>query len=61
MPKVISRFLDDTGGSAAVEYSLVIGALTMGVIAGILSLGQALSGIYQTIASGLVSIGGAGG
>jgi Flp pilus assembly pilin Flp len=56
MRKAIIDFSANTSGSAALEYSLVAGAVALGVIAAIVSLGESLGAIYQTIASGIASM-----
>lgn len=61
MRKAIIHFWADTNGSAAIEYSLLAGALALGLIAAIVSFTETLSGLYQTIISGIASIGGAAG
>ena len=59
MRKAIIDFWADTSGSAAIEYSLLAGALALGIIAAIASFTETLGGLYQTIISGVASIGGA--
>lgn len=59
MRKAIIDFCADTSGSAAIEYGLLAGALALGIIAAIVSFSETLGGVYQTIISGLASIGGA--
>jgi len=57
---IISRFLSDGRGSAMIEYSLIAAAVAIGILSALSSLGETLGGLYQTILSGLVSIGGSG-
>jgi Flp pilus assembly pilin Flp len=61
MRKAIIHFWANTDGSAAIEYSLLAGALALGLIAAIVSLTETLNALYQTVISGLASIGGAAG
>jgi Flp pilus assembly pilin Flp len=61
MRKAIIRFWADTRGSAAIEYSLLAGALALCVIGLVVSLTETLGGLFQTIISGIASIGGASG
>ena len=58
MRKAIIHLWADQTGSAALEYSLVAGAIALGVIAAIVSLGESLGGVYQTIVSGIASMNG---
>jgi Flp pilus assembly pilin Flp len=58
MRKAIIHFWADTSGSAALEYSLVAGALALGIIAAIVSLGETLGAVYQTIIAGIASMNG---
>lgn len=61
MRKAIIYFCADTRGSALIEYSLLAGALAIGLIAALSSFTAALSGLFETIISGVASIGGAAG
>lgn len=61
MRKAIIRFAADTDGSAAIEYSLLAGALALALIGAIVSYTETLASLYQTIISGVASIGGATG
>lgn len=58
MRKAIIIFLADKKGSAALEYSLVVAALAIGILTTISSLGDVLGNLYQTIVSGLAAIAG---
>ena len=58
MRKAIIHFWADMSGTAALEYSLVAGAVALGIIAAIASLGESLGAVYQTIVSGIASMNG---
>lgn len=58
MRKAITHFWADRSGSAAIEYSLVAGAMAFVVIAAVTSLSQTLSAMYQTVISGLAIVNG---
>jgi len=59
MRNTIIHFWADSSGSAAIEYSLLAGALALALIGAIVSLTDTLNSIFQTIISGLAPIGGA--
>ena len=61
MRKAIIYFCTSTDGSAAIEYSVLAGALALALIAAIVSLTETLNALYQTIIMGMPSIGGAAG
>lgn len=61
MRKEIIYFWTSTDGSAAIEYSVLVGALALALIAAIVSLTETLNALYQTIITGMASIGGAAG
>ncbi|MGF1620844.1 MAG: Flp family type IVb pilin [Rhodomicrobiaceae bacterium] len=52
------RFLADNDGSAMLEYALIASAIAIAVLSAVSSLGDSFSGLYQTIISGLASVGG---
>lgn len=58
MRNKILLFWADSHGSAAIEYSLVAGALALALIAALVSLTETLNSLFQTIVSGLATIGG---
>jgi Flp pilus assembly pilin Flp len=60
MRKTIILFWADSHGSAAIEYSLLAGALALALIGALVSLTDTLNSLFQTIVSGLVTIGGMG-
>jgi Flp pilus assembly pilin Flp len=61
MRREIIYFWTNTDGSAAIEYSVLAGALALALIAAIVSLTETLNALYQTIITGMASIGGAAG
>lgn len=61
MRNAINQFWASTDGSAAIEYSLLVGALAVGLIAAIGSFTETLGSLFQAIISGLASIGGVAG
>lgn len=58
MPTLILRFLTDDRGSAAIEYSILLAGVAVGVIAASSALGQSLGEIYQTVIDGIASVAG---
>jgi Flp pilus assembly pilin Flp len=58
MRQVISRFLADSDGSAMLEYALIVSAIAIAILSPLSSLGETLGTLYQTIISGLASVGG---
>jgi Flp pilus assembly pilin Flp len=53
MRRVIARFAADEQGSAAIEYSLILASIALGILAVLLSFGGELQQIYAGIAAGL--------
>jgi Flp pilus assembly pilin Flp len=58
MRQVISRFPADSDGSAMLEYALIVSAIAIAILSPLSSLGETLGTLYQTIISGLASVGG---
>jgi Flp pilus assembly pilin Flp len=56
MRRVIARFAADREGSAAIEYSLIVGCVALGILAALMSFSGALLQIYADIASGVASL-----
>jgi Flp pilus assembly pilin Flp len=56
MRRVIARFAAGREGSAAIEYSLIVGCVALGILAALMSLSSELQQIYADIASGLASL-----
>jgi Flp pilus assembly pilin Flp len=61
MRKAATNFLTDCQGSALIEYSLVACAIAITLLSAITALGDELALTYQSIISGIVSIGGVSG
>ena len=59
MRKAITQFLAEPNGSAMLEYALILSAIAIGVLSATSALGETLGEVYQTIISGIGSIGGA--
>ncbi len=57
---VISRFLSDESGATAIEYALVVGIMSLAVVA-IAATGGALEAVYQNVSLIIAAIGGGGG
>ena len=57
MKQVISRFLGDSAGSAMMEYSLIAAIIAINILLAVSSLSETLENVFQTIISGLTSIG----
>ncbi len=51
------RFWKDTEGQDLVEYALLVAAIALGMIATIKNIAGALNSLYESISSGLGSIG----
>jgi len=58
MRKAVICFYSDRRGSAMLEYSLVMGAIAICVVAAVSGLGDALGEMYRTILTGVTAIGG---
>jgi Flp pilus assembly pilin Flp len=54
---VIRRFCRDERGATAIEYALIIGIMSMAVIA-IAATGGALDGVYQRVSLIIAALGG---
>jgi len=53
MKKLFVRFLKDQSGVTAIEYGLIGGLISIVILASVTSIGTAVSGLFQTIASAL--------
>ncbi len=51
------QFWKDTEGQDLVEYALLVAAIALGMIATIKGIANALNSLYESISSGLASIG----
>jgi Flp pilus assembly pilin Flp len=58
MRRAIPRFAADTHGSAAIEYSLLIACIALGIVAALLSFSDQLQQTYANIAVGVASLSG---
>lgn len=58
MRQFVFRFLADSDGSAMLEYALIASAIAIAILSPLSLLGDTLSGLYQTIITGLASVGG---
>ena len=56
MHRVIARFAAGREGSAAIEYSLIVGCLALGILAALMSFSSELQQIFEGIASGVASL-----
>jgi pilus assembly protein Flp/PilA len=52
----LARFLDDTKGSASIEYGLIAAGIAIAVLAGVQSIGTELTELYQSIVSGIYAL-----
>lgn len=58
MQKNLKKFAKDCRGSCLIEYGLISGGIAIVLVSAISSLNSELTAIYQTIISGVASIGG---
>jgi Flp pilus assembly pilin Flp len=56
MRRAIARFAADSEGSAAIEYSLIVGCVALGILAALTSFSGLLQQIYADIASGVAAL-----
>jgi Flp pilus assembly pilin Flp len=56
MRRAITRFAADREGSAAMEYSLIVGCVALGILAALMSFSGALQQIYADIAAGVAAL-----
>jgi pilus assembly protein Flp/PilA len=49
----IVRFINDESGATAIEYGLIAAGIAVAVIAGMATLGPAITGILQGVANSL--------
>jgi pilus assembly protein Flp/PilA len=50
MSKLVSRFLKDESGAAAIEYALIAGLIAVAIIIGATSLGKSIGDKFAEIA-----------
>jgi pilus assembly protein Flp/PilA len=55
MKQLLSRFLSDESGAAALEYALIAGLIALGIIAGATALGSALSTKFNDLGTAVTS------
>ena len=53
MKNLIARFVKDESGATAIEYGLIVALIAVVIIGAVTSVGTALSGKFQTIATSL--------
>jgi Flp pilus assembly pilin Flp len=51
------RFWRETDGQDLVEYALIVAAIALGMIAAVRGLSLALSSLYESITTGLTTVG----
>lgn len=56
MRRAILRFAADRSGSAAIEYSLIVACIAIGILVALLSFGSALQQAYAGIVAGVASL-----
>jgi Flp pilus assembly pilin Flp len=56
MRRVIPRLLSNANGNAAIEYSLIVAGVAMGLIMCVTALSEQLQDIYAAILSGVASL-----
>ncbi|MGE3622719.1 MAG: Flp family type IVb pilin [Bdellovibrionales bacterium] len=52
MSKMI-RFMKDESGATAIEYGLIASLIAVAIVGVLLTLGPALSGVFQTVQNNL--------
>ena len=64
MSKLFTRFMKDESGATAIEYGLIAGLISVGIIAAAIALGDSISGTFGRISEELdeagTNTGGAG-
>ena len=56
MRQLIQRFMADDGGQDLIEYALLCGFITLGVVLATTNLGSAVNGIFTGVGTGVASI-----
>ena len=56
MRRVILRFLSNADGNAAIEYSLIVAGIALGLMMGLTALSEQLQDIYAAILAGIASL-----
>lgn len=49
MTNLFSRFVKDESGATAIEYGLIAAIVGVGIIAGLTTLQEGLTGVFETI------------
>lgn len=49
----IARFVNDESGATAIEYGLIAALIAVGIIVAATTLGQSLSGLFESISGRL--------
>ena len=55
---MIGRLAKDESGSNALEYGLIVGLISLAIVAGVGAAGQSLSGMFGTIGGALTTAAG---
>jgi Flp pilus assembly pilin Flp len=58
MRRAFNRFAANAEGSAAIEYSLIVAGIALGMLMALLSFSDQLQGIYAGIEAGVASLSG---
>jgi pilus assembly protein Flp/PilA len=53
MRQVITHFIKQEKGATAIEYGLIASLISVAIVGVLLTLGPALSGVFQTVQSSL--------
>lgn len=61
MTNLLSRFVKDESGATAIEYGLIAAIISVGIIAALGPVRDALNTTFGSIATGLGGAGGGGG
>lgn len=56
MRQLIQRFMADDGGQDLIEYALLCGFVTLGVVLATTNLGSAVNGLFAGVGTGVASI-----
>jgi pilus assembly protein Flp/PilA len=51
----VKSFLSDDSGATAIEYGLIAGFISVFIVTGLMLVGPALGGLYDSIASRIVA------
>ncbi|WP_373563427.1 Flp family type IVb pilin [Pigmentiphaga litoralis] len=56
MMQAIARFLKEEDGATAIEYGLIAGLVSLGIILALTALGGSLDGLFKRISTKVTSI-----